>query len=83
MAGLAVQNFLSAAVGIAVAVAVIRGLARSGTNLLGNFWVDLTRLVLRVLLPLAVLGTIVFVAAGMVQNLSAGTEITTLTGGRR
>lgn len=81
MAGLAVQNFLSAAVGIAVAVAVIRGLARSGTNLLGNFWVDLTRLVLRVLLPLAVLGTIVFVAAGMVQNLSAGTEITTLTGG--
>ena len=81
MAGLAVQNFLSAAVGIAVAVAVIRGLARSGTNLLGNFWVDLTRVVLRVLLPLAVLGTIAFVAAGMVQNLSAGTEITTLTGG--
>jgi K+-transporting ATPase ATPase A chain len=80
MAGLAVQNFLSAAVGIAVAVAVIRGLARSGTDLLGNFWVDLTRLVLRVLLPLAVLGTIVFVAAGMVQNLSPGTEITTLTG---
>lgn len=81
MAGLAVQNFLSAAVGIAVAVAVIRGLARSSTNLLGNFWVDVTRVVLRVLLPLAVLGTIVFVGAGMVQNLSAGTEITTLTGG--
>jgi len=81
MAGLAVQNFLSAAVGIAVAVALIRGLARSHTDQLGNFWVDLTRLVVRVLLPLAVLGTIVFIAAGMVQNLSAGTDITTLTGG--
>ncbi len=81
MAGLAVQNFLSAAVGIAVAVALIRGLARSRTDRLGNFWVDLTRLVVRVLLPIAILGTIVFVAAGMVQNLSAGTEVTTLTGG--
>jgi K+-transporting ATPase ATPase A chain len=81
MAGLAVQNFLSAAVGIAVAVALIRGLARSRSDLLGNFWVDLTRLVTRVLLPIAVLGTIVFIAAGMVQNLTAGTEITTLTGG--
>lgn len=81
MAGLAVQNFLSAAVGIAVAVALIRGLARSRSDLLGNFWVDLTRLVLRVLLPIAVLGTIVFIAAGMVQNLTAGTDVTTLTGG--
>jgi K+-transporting ATPase ATPase A chain len=81
MAGLAVQNFVSAAVGIAVAVALIRGLARSRSDLLGNFWVDLTRLVIRVLLPIAVLGTIVFIAAGMVQNLTAGTEITTLTGG--
>jgi potassium-transporting ATPase potassium-binding subunit len=81
MAGLAVQNFLSAAVGIAVAVALIRGLARRNTDQLGNFWVDLTRLVMRVLLPIAVLGTIVFIAAGMVQNLSAGTDVTTLTGG--
>ena len=81
MAGLAVQNFLSAAVGIAVAVALIRGLARSHTDQIGNFWVDLTRLVMRVLLPIAVLGTIVFVAAGMVQNLSAGTEVTTMTSG--
>ena len=80
MAGLAVQNFLSAAVGVAVAVALIRGLARSHTDRLGNFWVDLTRLVVRVLLPLAVLGTLVFVAAGMVQNLSDGTEVTTLAG---
>lgn len=81
MAGLAVQNFLSAAVGIAVAVALLRGIARSHTDQLGNFWVDLTRLVVRVLLPIAVLGTIVFIAAGMVQNLSAGTDVTTLTGG--
>jgi potassium-transporting ATPase potassium-binding subunit len=81
MSGLAVQNFVSAAVGIAVAVALIRGLARKQTDHLGNFWVDLTRLVIRVLLPLAILGTIIFVAAGMVQNLTAGTEITTLTGG--
>ncbi|HSV37970.1 MAG TPA: potassium-transporting ATPase subunit KdpA [Nocardioidaceae bacterium] len=81
MAGLAVQNFVSAAVGIAVAVALIRGLARKRSDHLGNFWVDLTRLVIRVLLPVAILGTIIFVAAGMVQNLSAGTDITTLTGG--
>jgi K+-transporting ATPase ATPase A chain len=81
MAGLAVQNFLSAAVGVAVAVALIRALARSRTDRLGNFWVDLTRVVIRVLLPVAVIGTVVFVAAGMVQNLSAGTEVHTLAGG--
>src|SRR5205807_81227 len=67
MAGLAVQNFVSAAVGIAVAVALVRGFARTRTDQLGNFWVDLVRLVLRVLLPVAVLGAIVFVAGGMVQ----------------
>ena len=71
MAGLAVQNFVSAAVGIAVAVALVRGFARTGTDGLGNFWVDLTRICLRILLPIAVVGAIVFVAAGMVQNLSA------------
>jgi K+-transporting ATPase ATPase A chain len=81
MTGLAVQNFLSAAVGVAVAVALIRGLAASRTDQLGNFWVDLARLVVRVLLPIAVVGTVVFIAAGMVQNLSAGTDVTTLTGG--
>lgn len=78
--GLAVQNFVSAAVGIAVAVALVRGLARSGGDTLGNFWVDLVRLCLRVLLPLSVLVAIVFVAAGMVQNLSGGTDLTTLAG---
>ena len=81
MAGLSVQNFVSAAVGIAVAVALIRGLTRSKTDRLGNFWVDLTRIVVRVLLPVAVIGTVIFIAAGMVQNLSGGTALTTLTGG--
>ncbi|MEU5904064.1 potassium-transporting ATPase subunit KdpA [Micromonospora sp. NPDC047467] len=81
MAGLAVQNFVSAAVGIAVAVALVRGFARSRTGQLGNFWVDLTRITLRILLPVAVLGAIAFMIGGAVQNLSAGTDVTTLTGG--
>jgi K+-transporting ATPase ATPase A chain len=81
MAGLAVQNFVSSAVGIAVAAAFVRGLARHQSDRLGNFWVDLTRVVVRVLLPIAVLGALVFIAAGMVQNLSGGTEVTTLVGG--
>ncbi|KAB1161861.1 potassium-transporting ATPase subunit KdpA [Micromonospora sp. AMSO12t] len=81
MAGLAVQNFVSAAVGIAVAVALVRGFARSRTGELGNFWVDLTRITLRVLLPVAVLGALVLMAGGVVQNLSGGTEVATLTGG--
>jgi K+-transporting ATPase ATPase A chain len=80
MAGLAVQNFASAAVGIAVAVAFVRGFARSRTDQLGNFWVDLVRVCARILLPIAVLGAIVFIAAGVVQNLSAGTDVTTLAG---
>ncbi|MEW2378510.1 potassium-transporting ATPase subunit KdpA [Micromonospora sp. NPDC047812] len=81
MAGLAVQNFVSAAVGIAVAVALVRGFARSRTGELGNFWVDLTRITLRILLPVAVLGALALMAGGVVQNLSGGTEVTTLTGG--
>ncbi|MEU0156266.1 potassium-transporting ATPase subunit KdpA [Micromonospora fulviviridis] len=81
MAGLAVQNFLSAAVGIAVAVALVRGFARSRTGELGNFWVDLVRITLRVLLPIAVLGAITLMVGGVVQNLSGGTEVSTLTGG--
>ncbi len=80
MAGLAVQNFASASVGVAVAVALVRGFAAKRGGKLGNFWVDLTRITLRVLLPIAVFGTIVFIAAGMVQNLSGGTDVTTLTG---
>ncbi|MFI1194945.1 potassium-transporting ATPase subunit KdpA [Micromonospora sp. NPDC020750] len=81
MAGLAVQNFVSAAVGIAVAVALVRGFARSRTGELGNFWVDLTRITLRVLLPVSVLGALALMLGGVVQNLSAGTDVTTLTGG--
>ncbi|MEU4567986.1 potassium-transporting ATPase subunit KdpA [Micromonospora sp. NPDC023956] len=81
MAGLAVQNFVSAAVGIAVAVALVRGFARSRSGELGNFWVDLVRITLRILLPISVLGALVLMAGGVVQNLSAGTEVTTLTGG--
>ncbi|MEV6284251.1 potassium-transporting ATPase subunit KdpA [Kribbella sp. NPDC051770] len=79
-AGLAVQNFVSAAVGIAVAVALIRGFARSKTERLGNFWVDLTRTVVRVLLPMAILGGLILVATGVVQNLSGPHEITTIAG---
>jgi K+-transporting ATPase ATPase A chain len=79
-AGLAVQNFLSAAVGIAVAVALVRGFSRSRTDRLGNFWVDLIRTVLRILLPIAVLGTLVLVAMGVVQNLHGLHEVTSVAG---
>ncbi|MER7443580.1 potassium-transporting ATPase subunit KdpA [Micromonospora avicenniae] len=81
MAGLAVQNFVSASVGIAVAIALVRGFARHRTEHLGNFWVDLTRITLRILLPIAVLGAFVLMLGGVVQNLSGGTDVTTLTGG--
>ncbi|TCM46111.1 potassium-transporting ATPase subunit KdpA [Kribbella sp. VKM Ac-2568] len=79
-AGLAVQNFLSAAVGITVAIALIRGFSRSKTDRLGNFWVDLTRSVVRILLPIAVVGGLVLVAMGVVQNLSGGHEVATVVG---
>src|SRR5207248_684675 len=62
MSGLAVQNFVSAGIGLAVAIAMIRGFTRSRTDKLGNFWVDLTRGVIRLLLPIAVIGTIILVA---------------------
>jgi len=81
MAGLAVQNFVSAAVGIAVAIALVRGFARRRTDQLGNFWVDLTRITLRILLPICVIATIVLIIGGVVQNLSGGTDLTALTGG--
>ncbi len=80
MAGLAVQNFVSAGVGLAVAVALIRGLARSRTDQLGNFWVDLTRGTLRVLLPLAFVGAIVLIGFGAVQNFGHGLDAHTLQG---
>ena len=78
---LAVQNFVSAAVGIAVAVALIRGIARANTTLLGNFWVDITRAITRILLPLSVVAAILLLAGGVIQNLSAYQDVTTLVGG--
>ena len=81
LGGLAVQNFVSAAVGIAVAVALIRGLARARSGTLGNFWVDLTRSITRLLLPLAFVSAIVLVAGGVIQDFAGFTDVTTLTGG--
>ncbi|MGW3472087.1 potassium-transporting ATPase subunit KdpA [Saccharopolyspora sp. NPDC000995] len=81
MAGLAVQNFVSAAVGMAVAIAVVRGLTRSRTDELGNFWVDLVRGSVRILLPIAFLAALVLVAGGAVQNLHGGQTVATPAGG--
>ncbi|MER8000890.1 potassium-transporting ATPase subunit KdpA [Streptomyces sp. NPDC095613] len=79
--GLAVQNFLSAAVGMAVAVALVRGFARSRTGELGNFWADLVRGTVRILLPLSVIGAIVLVACGAVQNFAGVHEVGQFLGG--
>ncbi|MFC9394583.1 potassium-transporting ATPase subunit KdpA [Streptomyces sp. NPDC057027] len=79
--GLAVQNFVSAAVGIAVAVALVRGFARSRTGELGNFWADLVRGTVRILLPISVIGALVLVACGAIQNFSGIHEVGQFTGG--
>jgi potassium-transporting ATPase potassium-binding subunit len=83
MAGLAVQNFVSAAVAMAVVVALIRGFARRGTEHVGNFWVDLTRTCLRILLPVAAVAAIVLVAGGVIQNLHGTRTISTLVGAKQ
>lgn len=80
MAGLAVQNFASAAVGICVALALVRGFARSKTDQLGNFWVDLVRTCVRILLPACAFAAIVLIIGGAVQNFHGGEAVTTLTG---
>lgn len=80
MAGLAVQNFISAAVGISVAIALVRGFARKDTLNVGNFWVDVTRTCFRILLPLSALVAVVLVAAGAIQNLHDTHTISTLVG---
>ena len=80
MAGLAVQNFVSAAVGIAVAVVLVRGFSRRLTDKLGNFWVDLVRIAIWVLLPISIIATVVLIIGGAVQNLDAGTAADTLNG---
>ncbi|MFF0474263.1 potassium-transporting ATPase subunit KdpA [Streptomyces sp. NPDC004284] len=79
--GLAVQNFVSAAVGIAVAVALVRGFARSRTGELGNFWADLVRGTVRILLPISVVGALVLVACGAIQNFAGIHEVGQFTGG--
>ncbi|WP_435601863.1 potassium-transporting ATPase subunit KdpA [Streptomyces sp. bgisy130] len=82
-AGLAVQNFVSAAVGMAVAVALVRGFARSRTGDLGNFWSDLVRGTVRILLPLSAIAAVILVACGAIQNFGDIHHITTLTGGKQ
>jgi K+-transporting ATPase ATPase A chain len=83
MAGLTVHNFVSAATGIALAIALIRGFARRSAQSIGNFWIDLTRCVLYVLLPISIVVGLFFVWQGMPQNLNAYTEATTLEGAKQ
>jgi len=80
MTGLTVQQFMSAAVGLVVAIAMIRGFIRSRTDKLGNFWVDVTRASFRLLLPIAVVGAIVLIASGAIENFHAYTTYQTLSG---
>ncbi|MBO0790967.1 MAG: potassium-transporting ATPase subunit KdpA [Ktedonobacteraceae bacterium] len=80
MAGLAFHNFVSAATGIVLAVAFVRGLVRRSAQHLGNFWVDLTRCVLYLLLPICIVGALVLVSQGVVQNFNPYTQVTTLEG---
>jgi K+-transporting ATPase ATPase A chain len=80
MAGLTVQNVLSATVGIAVAIALIRGFIRHSTDRLGNFWVDLTRGVIRLMLPLSFVFAIILIATGVVMSLHSGVTVTGVDG---
>lgn len=80
MLGLTVQNFLSASVGIAAAVAFIRGFARKSVNLLGNFWVDLTRSIVYILLPLSIILSVFLVSQGVIQNFNPYTKVNTVQG---
>ena len=83
MAGLTVQNFVSAAAGMAVLAAIIRGLARTRSATIGNFWIDLVRTTTRILLPLSFAVALVLVSQGVIQNLDGFTQATTLEGGRQ
>jgi potassium-transporting ATPase potassium-binding subunit len=83
MWALTVHNFVSAATGIVLAIVLIRGFARRSARTLGNFWVDLTRCVLYILLPISIVVGLVFIALGMPQNLAAYTEATTLEGAKQ
>ena len=83
MVGLTTQNFVSAATGIALAIALIRAFARASGKTVGNFWVDLTRCTLYVLLPLSIIGALVLVWQGVPQNLGAYVDATTLEGAKQ
>jgi K+-transporting ATPase ATPase A chain len=80
MAAFTVQNFVSAAAGMAIAIAVIRGFARHETKTIGNFWVDMTRATVYVLLPIAIIGALFLCSQGVIQNLNPNTSVTTLEG---
>jgi K+-transporting ATPase ATPase A chain len=81
MAALAVQNFLSAGVGIVVAIALIRGFTRNKTDRLGNFWVDLTRVTIRLLIPFSIVGGIILMSTGVIDNFNLTSAVHTLSGG--
>jgi potassium-transporting ATPase potassium-binding subunit len=83
MTGLTVQQFMSAAVGLVVAIAMIRGFIRSRTDKLGNFWVDVTRATFRLLIPLAIVGGLVLIASGAIQNFHPYETYTTLSGAKQ
>src|SRR5712671_4320546 len=83
MAGLTVHNFVSAAAGIVLAVALIRGFARRSVKTIGNFWADMTRCVLYILLPISIVGALLLCWQGVPQNLGAYTEATTLEGAKQ
>ena len=83
MAALAVQNFASAAAGIAIAIAVVRGFSRQEKKTIGNFWVDVTRATVYVLLPISIIGGLLYVSQGAVQNLKPYTEVTTVEGAKQ
>src|ERR1700690_4398035 len=82
MLGLTVHNFLSPATGLEMAFALVRGFARSSATTVGNFWVDMTRVTLYILLPISVVGVLVFVALGMPQTLAGSIDVTTLEGAK-
>ena len=83
MAALAVQNFASAAAGIAVAIALVRGFARQEQRTVGNFWVDVTRATLYVLLPISIIGALFLCSQGVIQNLKSYTTVTTVEGAKQ
>src|SRR5271156_1662548 len=80
MIGLTVHNFLSAATGLAMAFALVRAFARSSATTVGNFWVDMSRVTLYILLPFSIVFAFVFIALGMPQTLTGSTDVTTLEG---